>query len=619
MPSVFRLMRYSLQAFRVSTIFLLFLLGAGSAYAAQSAPGFWQANSSTTALPPLTASQIAQFLPSTRSSFAFPAPYNTTGIRVTLPSDCPNDSNCIFYVGYSYYAAMSNSTGLNYMWILATPQKSMGGAGPTLYKLDKNTDTVSKVGPIFTDANAAHTGETMYFSHSMPNALYYVGDAMKTLNRIDVVTHKETQIFNIDSYGSGHYVFACTTSFNDQVSACVLENSSYAMTGCIVYKGGQFQYFPAMTSSGIHSCSVAPDGKYVLISEKTPTTCQACDLDGVVADLATGTQTVIDNKRGGGGHYALGYGYYSNNMNWDPNYDSVKLWNVSDLSTDGKDIWDQAWNLQCINTVCASVPSHPSWLNAVPDSVQPISKQYECDSTANAQDVPFANQVFCFYMDPSVAPANQKSLVIAPTMVNKAKTGCPGGVYGQEPKGNIDPTGHYFIWSANLDSNNNCQVFIVKIPTSQLPYPPPVLAAPQVSITNPPNDATVFGTVSAKINISADAGIANVTWDVDGQQVDSTTTAPYTYDLNTKTLSMGSHTLTATAMDVTGNKGSATNKIVVEQAPSGSNNSGGSGSLSFLPLALMGLLVTLGLIRKRSLKRSAGRSRRDDRQQGVTP
>ena len=585
MLSVLNLMRYYLPVSRVSTILVLLMLGTGSAYAAQSGPGFWEADSSATALPPLSASQIAQFLPSTRSTFTFPAPYNTTGIRVTLPSDC-NGTNCVQYIGYSYWARMSNSTGLNSMWIMVGLS---GHGGPTLYKLDKTTDAVTKNGPIFNHTNGSQECETMYFSHTMPNSLYYINDGLSSLNYIDVVTHVETQVFDINNYKSGDHIFQCSTSFNDLVSACTLEDNNFNILGCITYSSANgFKEYPMTT---LNECNVSATGKYIELSDNADPTCSSgCDGSTVIVDTATGTETRIGNKVGGGGHYAMGYGYYTQNDNWETDYGAVKLWSFSGVPSPVGDILDVPYSNICTYnpTSCASVPSHPSWLNAVPNSVMPVAKQYLCDSTASTQSGSFANQVYCFYADASVAPVDKQSLVVAPTMINSTKTGCSGGSYGQQPKGNIDMTGHYFIWSANLDSNNNCQVFIVKIPTSQLPYPPPVVAPPQVSITSPPNDATVFGTVAAKVSVSADAGISNVTWKVDGQTVDSTDSAPYTYNLHTNTLSMGSHTLTATAVDVTGNKGSATIKIVVEQAPSSSNNGGGSGSLSFLPLALMG-------------------------------
>ncbi|MGI0134093.1 MAG: hypothetical protein ACREBW_03955, partial [Candidatus Micrarchaeaceae archaeon] len=170
-------------------IFLLPLLGIGSAHAGQTEPGFWENNSSTQAYPRLSASQIAQFLPDKRGPFQFPAPYNTTGIRVTLPSDCPQGLNCVYYTGYSYYATMNNSAGLPYMWIMADLNTNKGGTGPTLYKLDKATNEITKIGPVFTDYNKSNSGEMMYFSHSMPNALYYVSDNKTTLDYINVVTH----------------------------------------------------------------------------------------------------------------------------------------------------------------------------------------------------------------------------------------------------------------------------------------------------------------------------------------------------------------------------------------------------------------------------------------------
>ncbi|MGH8274220.1 MAG: hypothetical protein ACRES9_08220, partial [Gammaproteobacteria bacterium] len=72
------------------SIFFLLATACVAAYASQPTAGLWKATSSATALPALTASQIAQFLPDKRGPFQFPAPYNTTGIRVTLPSDCSN-------------------------------------------------------------------------------------------------------------------------------------------------------------------------------------------------------------------------------------------------------------------------------------------------------------------------------------------------------------------------------------------------------------------------------------------------------------------------------------------------------------------------------------------------
>ncbi|MGA7964437.1 MAG: hypothetical protein WCB49_00795 [Gammaproteobacteria bacterium] len=449
-------------------------------------PGVWTADSSATAIAPITATQIAAFVPEARGPFTFPAPYNTTGIRVTQSSDCGN-GNCVNYIGYNYWANMSNSAGSNIMYIMVGLSANKGGGGPNLYSLDKTTDAVTNLGPIFTDSNKYQTGETMYFSHTMPTAMYYVS-GLKTLDRIDVLTKQVTPIFSIGQYNNGQYpyMYSCTTSANDDVSSCIAENSSYARKACIVYTNstGEFVTFPEQTSYGVHQCAITPDGKSVLMEEKTPSTCSRCDQDTVIGDVATGTQTIVGNQIGGGGHSAPGYGYYIQNMNWDLTYDGAYLWNVDDLSEPAGYVFAQPWRNQCVGdpAICSSVPEHPTWLNAVPASVTPIAQQYACDDSISSLNVPFANQVFCYNLDTSVPPAQLKSLIVAPVMTGDSNTGCGTLKYDNLPKGNIDPTGNYLIWSSNLETNTDCQVFIVKIPVSQLEPPP---TPPPASVTVP--------------------------------------------------------------------------------------------------------------------------------------
>ena len=46
--------------------------------------------------------------------------------------------------------------------------------------------------------------------------------------------------------------------------------------------------------------------------------------------------------------------------------------------------------------------------------------------------------------------------------------GLPRQRHEQYPRGDVDPTDHYFLWSANLDSDTDCEVFMVEVPASQL-------------------------------------------------------------------------------------------------------------------------------------------------------
>jgi hypothetical protein len=57
-------------------------------------------------------------------------------------------------------------------------------------------------------------------------------------------------------------------------------------------------------------------------------------------------------------------------------------------------------------------------------------------------------------------------LIVAPVMTNLET---PGGRtdYGKRPKGNLDITGQYFLWTTNM-SGNRLDAFLVKIPSQLL-------------------------------------------------------------------------------------------------------------------------------------------------------
>jgi len=530
------------------------------AHAAAPSGGFWESDTSTTAYAPLSASQISSFLPSTRSAFTFPAPYNTQGVRVTLPSDCPNSSNCVQYIGYDYWARMNNSAGSPFMYILVGLGKGPGALGPTIYKYDKDKDKMTLFEHLFTNFPqvVVNSAQTMYFSHDHQYGLYYYTST--SLNRINILTQKATTIFNLGSYGgyqSGDSLYMCSSSYDDNTHSCIIENSGNTPLGCLIYHSdsGQFHLVPnSVLQSGttVHQCHMGADGQYMIMTGSTTPYNNT-----VVWNIASNSSTYIPWSSGGGGHFVPGYGYYLQLDGQSSAGGKVeRLWDVSNLSSGGAIIWEQPWSSTCPSGSCSTVPQHPSWLNALPASQVPIAQQYACDSTSNYQspEAAFGNQIYCFYLDKSVAPANMQSLVVAPTMINQTKTGCPGGSYGQYPKGNIDFTGHYFIWSANLDSNSNCQVFITAIPTANLPYPPADLTPPEDSIRAPTNGASVSGTVTLKANATDNIGVKTVTWKVDGTTIGTSNTAPYSVALDTGTLALGTHTVSAVAADASGNK-----------------------------------------------------------------
>jgi hypothetical protein len=84
---------------------------------------------------------------------------------------------------------------------------------------------------------------------------------------------------------------------------------------------------------------------------------------------------------------------------------------------------------------------------------------------------------------------------------------------------------------------------------------------PTVSITAPPNGATISGIVNATASAADNVGVAKVEFYVDATLKATDTSSPYSFDLDTAQLSNGSHTLMAKAYDAAGN--SAQHQITV--------------------------------------------------------
>src|SRR5262245_37308700 len=141
-------------------------------FAQPSPAGFIEMVDNVEARPRLSPAEIKALLPE-RGAFTFPAPYNTTAIRLTNPGDC-DDSDCVNSVGYSYWRNINNHVGSDTMLIFLTLDRNRGGGGPNLFSYNKNTDVVTNLGPLFDGASRFSwaTGEGWYFSATQPTMLY---------------------------------------------------------------------------------------------------------------------------------------------------------------------------------------------------------------------------------------------------------------------------------------------------------------------------------------------------------------------------------------------------------------------------------------------------------------
>jgi hypothetical protein len=141
------------------------------------APGGWIEPQGSAPRARWSTTMIQSFVPPVRGSFMFPAPYLTQAARITDAGDC-GGKDCVWSVGYAYWRNTNAHEGSDEMLIFLGLAKEKGGPGPTLFKYNKRTDQISKVGPLFPLSSkfTNYTGEGWYFSASRPTKLYSMTD-----------------------------------------------------------------------------------------------------------------------------------------------------------------------------------------------------------------------------------------------------------------------------------------------------------------------------------------------------------------------------------------------------------------------------------------------------------
>jgi len=475
-----------------------------------------------------------------RGPFTFPAPYNTVGARLTNAGDC-GGNDCVDYVGYSYWRNSNNHVGSDTMLIFITLDRARGGAGPTLFSYDKRTDQVTVVGPLFDQASPLSwaTGEGWYWSATLPTKLYV--NQGPRLSRYDVLSRQLDTVFDVAAqFGPDRYIWQIHSSSDDRVHSATLRSSvTYEMLGCIVYREDTrtFRSFPKI--GDFNECHVDKSGRWLLSLE---------DIDGLydlemrIFDLQTGTERLVMDQAGAVGHADMGFGYMIGDDNWNSRANAMMVWDFSQNPLNGRLV---SYNLDW----SAPAPNHTSHGNARPGV--PASDQYACGSSASRANAIWGNEIICFRLDGSL-----NVLVVAPVMTDLNAPGGGSDDYVKKPKGNLDVTGQYFIWTSNA-GGNRLDAFLVKVPGQRL-LGSLDTTSPTASLTAPVVGASVSGTTTVAATASDNVGVLGVQFRLDGANLGSEdTTAPYALSWSTTGASNGTHSLVAIARDAAGNTGAS--------------------------------------------------------------
>jgi hypothetical protein len=453
----------------------------------------------------LSAGQIQTFLPE-RGAFTFPAPYATIGVRLTNGSDC-NGGDCVRPVGYSYWSNINNHAGSDTLLVMIGLARNAGGAGPSLIEFNKRTGATRNLGPIFSPDSPYSwgNGEGWYFSATAPNMLYLMDGAR--MMRYDVATRQLTTVFDVRAQtGSNDRILWQMHSSNDDRvhSATVRSSSSYEMLGCIAYREDTGRALYVAKRGDFDECQIDKSGRWLVIKENVD---GRNGEDNRIIDMDTGAESVFLDENGAAGHSDLGYGYLVAEDNFNALPGAVRVWQFG-----------QPMNAPGQGTVVYGLSSwsvglgHLAHGNARSGSIE---SQMVCSSNASREQVSRVNEIVCYRLDGSM-----NALVVAPNLTSLDAAG-GGDDYSKLPKGNLDVTGEYFVWTANAGSGR-LDAFLVRIPQQKLGVAPaatlpsngtPVSSTgPTTPGTGPTTPGTEPGTTAGTPTVSTPgAGTPTVT------------------------------------------------------------------------------------------------------------
>ena len=234
--------------------------------------------------------------------------------------------------------------------------------------------------------------------------------------------------------------------------------------------------------------------------------------DNRIIDLQTGTERVLLDENGAVGHSDIGFGYMVGADNWNPKPGAIRTWKF-DLDLRGGEPLasdpDQGLLDYQLPSWGASV-GHIAHGNARAD-VSP-DRQIACSSSASRVLVPRVNEIVCYRLNGSL-----DALVVAPNLTNLDAAGGGSQEYNKLPKGNLDPTGEYFIWTTNAGSGR-LDAFVVRVPTRLLDPAPEWEPVRWVDVVNVTASATTLQK-TAGCNGCGDAGAASEQRITDGDGI----------------------------------------------------------------------------------------------------
>jgi hypothetical protein len=347
--------------------------------------------------------------------------------------------------------------------------------GPILLRYDKITDEVHSLGPLFDQASAYSfsTGEGWYFSARRPATLYTFLVGSRVLRRYDIAQRRFERRPALDLGAcprrvcppSAAFITQPHSSDDDLVHSATVQDPDWTRIGCVVYQSAvrRFRYYGTPADYLFDECHVDKSGQWVVLQESRT--------DGArrnrLVHLRSGRITIIDDVHGALGHLDMGFRYAVGADTYNPLPNATILLKFPPAGTErpvGPVVhFNKRWDIAAAN--------HITHGNARPGV--PPESQYACGSNAS-RVADMADEIVCFPLDASRnADGSLSVLVVAQVLTDLDAPGggdADGDDYEQTPKGNLDVTGRYFLWTTNL-GGDRLDALLVKIPADRLEAP----------------------------------------------------------------------------------------------------------------------------------------------------
>lgn len=343
---------------------------------------------------------------------------STPDIPVNIPPDVinsnPIDTNSnqgipvLVYrgcnsIGMSYWRNINQHKNQNILQLFLSINDEL-----TIFIIEKSTLRVLNERRL----GIHHTGEGCYFSAIKPNILFV--PTGNTLFSINIDNNENESVWTL---GSGHNLWQCHNSYDDQVHSATIQDSNYKIIGWGVKENFARERIFPVHGDNPDECQIDKSGRFLTIKE---------DNYNKIIDLLNNSEKIIQNEEGAVGHSDCGFGCIlgENDMS-----QSAGALDLIDFNTgEHKFMYSTGiWNM-----------GYVSFTNANPNK------------------------------------AGQKVLVSTPKELISVNFDWPhqwkkvcdnlteSQVYEHRPKANLCPEGEYATWTALVGGKINA--YIVKVP-----------------------------------------------------------------------------------------------------------------------------------------------------------